>query len=179
MLITSPQPKWSWCSTRPFGRSKANPWWVAKPCQICHSRLCITLWRNPNPVCSAPKAFYLASSREKSCVFSTSASFLGVGVLLASYTWGRDALRLTGMTDDEIVEECLEGLAKIHQRSLAFVKKEFTSAVVKRWSSDPLYLGAFLMFAPYQVSTWHVSSSNLVELSDPKLSWFFWDVTTK
>ncbi|TRY75662.1 hypothetical protein TCAL_01274 [Tigriopus californicus] len=76
----------------------------------------------------------------------------GVGVLLASYTWGRDALRLTGMTDDEIVEECLEGLAKIHQRSLAFLKKEFTSAVVKRWSSDPLYLGAFLMFAPYQFS---------------------------
>ena len=55
------------------------------------------------------------------------------------------------MSDDDIIEECLEGLAEIHKKEFGFIKKEFMSGVVKHWHLDPLTLGAFLMFTPHQV----------------------------
>lgn len=78
--------------------------------------------------------------------------FEGVGVLLASYTWGTDALRFTGMNDDAVIEECLIGLAKIHNKPYSFVKELFMSGHVKRWTLDPNTLGAFLALKPYQVT---------------------------
>lgn len=75
----------------------------------------------------------------------------GVGVLLASYTWGTDALRYTGMTDDDVIEECLVGLAKLHSMTYDEIKGHFMNAHIKRWSTDPNTLGAFLTLKPYQV----------------------------
>ena len=71
-------------------------------------------------------------------------------VLLASYSWGRDADRHSGMSEDDVINECLKDLAKIHNRSFNFVKKQFRSGAVKRWGVDENTLGAFAMFGPYQ-----------------------------
>ncbi len=71
-------------------------------------------------------------------------------VLLASYTWGKDADRHSGMSDDDVINECLKDIAKIHQRSLKYVKRQFRSGTVKRWAIDDNTLGAFAMFGPYQ-----------------------------
>ena len=71
-------------------------------------------------------------------------------VLLASYTWGSDADRHSGMRDDDVIGECLQALAKIHQRTLEFVKLQYQSGIVQRWGTDQSTLGAFAMFDPYQ-----------------------------
>lgn len=71
-------------------------------------------------------------------------------VLLASYTFGKDANRYSGMSDDNVIDECLRDIAKIHQRSLEYVKQQFHSGAIKRWGVDENTLGAFTMFDPYQ-----------------------------
>ena len=71
-------------------------------------------------------------------------------VLLASYTWGKDANRHSGMTDESIINECLKDIAKIHQRSFTYIKHQFHSGTIKRWAVDENTLGAFAMFDPYQ-----------------------------
>eukprot|EP00094_Tigriopus_californicus_P013497 TCALIF_13055-PA protein Name:"Similar to L-amino-acid oxidase (Siganus canaliculatus)" AED:0.03 eAED:0.03 QI:30/0.85/0.75/1/1/1/8/23/553 len=76
----------------------------------------------------------------------------GVGVLLASYTWGTDSLKLIGMSDDDVIEKCLEALAQIHHQDLTFIKEQFLRGVVKHWSLDPFTLGAFAQFAPFEYS---------------------------
>ncbi len=77
--------------------------------------------------------------------------FIGVGVVLASYTWGRDAQRHTGMSDEILIDECVKSLAKIHSMSYDAVKRKLMDGVVKRWDLDEYALGAFTMFHPFQV----------------------------
>ena len=71
-------------------------------------------------------------------------------VLLASYTWGKHSERQGAMSDDEVINESLSVLAKIHWRPLEFVKSQFRSGVVQKWSSDPTTLGGFAYLDPYQ-----------------------------
>ena len=71
-------------------------------------------------------------------------------VLLASYTWGRYADRHSGMSDDDVIMECLRDIAKIHHRTLEYVKQQFHSGVIQRWGTDQTTLGAFGMFDVYQ-----------------------------
>ena len=77
---------------------------------------------------------------------------LGLGVLLASYTWGANARRLQAMTDEDIIDECLESVAKIHQMSLKDVRGLFVRGVVKHWGLDQFSMGAFVFSYPYHVS---------------------------
>ena len=71
--------------------------------------------------------------------------------MVASYTWGSDADRFEGMSDEEVIGRCLIDISLIHNRDLNFMKKIFRSGVVKSWSNDPNTLGAFAYLAPYQV----------------------------
>ena len=71
-------------------------------------------------------------------------------ILLASFTIGKDANKLDGMSDNDIIAECLKDLSKIHQRELSFVKKEFRTGVVKRWAKDKHTIGAYTSFEPFQ-----------------------------
>lgn len=71
-------------------------------------------------------------------------------VVLASYTWGKYADRHGAMSDDDVINECLRDIAKIHQRSLDYVKQQYHTGVVQRWGSDHSTLAAFGMFDPYQ-----------------------------
>ena len=71
-------------------------------------------------------------------------------VLLASYTWGKNADRHSGMSDEAVINECLRDISKIHQRSLEYIKDQFHSGTVKRWAVDENTLGAFAKFDAYQ-----------------------------
>ena len=73
-------------------------------------------------------------------------------MVLASYTWGRDAQRHTGMSDEDLIEECVRSMAKIHSMPYDQVKKLLLKGVVKRWDLDENALGAFTMFHPFQVN---------------------------
>lgn len=68
------------------------------------------------------------------------------GVLLASYTWGQDALRWGSMPEQDRIEEALEDVAKIHPEVLT----EFETGTSHAWFNDPYAGGAFAQFEPGQ-----------------------------
>ncbi|XP_055456990.1 L-amino-acid oxidase-like, partial [Psammomys obesus] len=74
----------------------------------------------------------------------------GKGMLLASYTLGDDSLFFTSMKDDQVVDIILDDLAAVHQQSKEELKRMCPESVRKQWSLDPLTLGAFAEFTPYQ-----------------------------
>ena len=53
----------------------------------------------------------------KNLYYPTERNAKGLGIVLASYTWGGDSTRLLGMPDEELFEEMMEGMAKIHEKS--------------------------------------------------------------
>jgi monoamine oxidase len=68
------------------------------------------------------------------------------GVLLASYTWGQDALQWGAMDEETRLEEALEDVARIHPR----IRDEYEGGASHAWYSDRWARGAFAMFAPEQ-----------------------------
>ncbi len=68
------------------------------------------------------------------------------GTLLASYTWGQDALRWGAMDAESQIEQALEDVAKIHPSVMA----DFEVGAVKDWYGDPYARGAFALFEPEQ-----------------------------
>jgi monoamine oxidase len=68
------------------------------------------------------------------------------GVLLASYTWGQDALQWGAMGDDERIDEALEDVEQIHPS----IRREFELGASHAWYGDRYARGAFAMFAPEQ-----------------------------
>ncbi|WP_018351100.1 flavin monoamine oxidase family protein [Longispora albida] len=70
------------------------------------------------------------------------------GILLASYTWGQDALRWGSMSEKDRIEEALEDVAKIHPE----IREEFEVGASHAWFSDPYAGGAFAQFEPGQAT---------------------------
>ncbi|HEY0443303.1 MAG TPA: flavin monoamine oxidase family protein [Candidatus Limnocylindrales bacterium] len=68
------------------------------------------------------------------------------GVLLASYTWGQDALQWGAMDEETRLEEALDDVASIHPR----IREEYEGGASHAWYSDRWARGAFAMFAPEQ-----------------------------
>ncbi len=68
------------------------------------------------------------------------------GVLLASYTWGQDALQWAAMDEDTRIDEALDDVARIHPR----IRREFEVGASHAWYSDRWARGAFALFAPEQ-----------------------------
>ncbi|HET7700350.1 MAG TPA: flavin monoamine oxidase family protein [Candidatus Limnocylindria bacterium] len=73
------------------------------------------------------------------------------GVLLASYTWGQDALRWAAMDEATRIEEALEDVAHIHPR----IREEFEVGASHAWSADRYAGGAFALFEPEQQTKLH------------------------
>jgi monoamine oxidase len=71
------------------------------------------------------------------------------GVLLASYTWGQDALQWGAMDPETRLEEALHDVAQIHPR----IHDEFEVGASHAWYSDRWARGAFALFAPEQQSS--------------------------
>ncbi|TKC38938.1 hypothetical protein EI555_020942 [Monodon monoceros] len=74
----------------------------------------------------------------------------GKGVLLASYTVDDDSLFFIPMKNDQVVDIVLEDLAAVHQIPKEELRRMCPSSVIKHWSLDPLIMGAFTEFTPYQ-----------------------------
>jgi monoamine oxidase len=68
------------------------------------------------------------------------------GTLLASYTWGQDALRWGAMSPSDMIEQALEDVAQIHPS----IMHEFEVGAVQDWYGDPYARGAFALFEPEQ-----------------------------
>ena len=68
------------------------------------------------------------------------------GVLLASYTWGQDALQWGAMDEETRLEEALDDVARIHPR----IREEYEGGASHAWYSDRWARGAFALFAPEQ-----------------------------
>jgi monoamine oxidase len=70
------------------------------------------------------------------------------GTLLASYTWGQDALRWEAMDPETRIEEALQQVAKIHPEVL----DQFEVGISHAWYEDHYARGAFALFEPGQES---------------------------
>jgi monoamine oxidase len=70
-------------------------------------------------------------------------------MLLASYTWGQDALRWSALGQDQRIEAALRDVARIHPEVLA----EFESGISYSWSQDPYAMGGYALFEPDQQTT--------------------------
>jgi monoamine oxidase len=68
------------------------------------------------------------------------------GILLASYTWGQDALQWGAMDEETRIEEALDDVEQIHPR----IREEFEVGASHAWYSDKWARGAFALFAPEQ-----------------------------
>ncbi|WP_283135223.1 flavin monoamine oxidase family protein [Rhizohabitans arisaemae] len=72
-------------------------------------------------------------------------------VLLASYTWGQDALRWGAMSPAKRIEQALEDVSKIHPQ----IHDHFEFGVTHAWYDDPYAAGAFALFEPHQQTNLH------------------------
>lgn len=68
------------------------------------------------------------------------------GMLLASYTWGQDALQWGAMDEETRLEEALDDVARIHPR----IRDVYEVGASHAWYGDKWARGAFAMFAPGQ-----------------------------
>ncbi len=68
------------------------------------------------------------------------------GVLLASYTWGQDALQWGAMDETMRLEEALDDVSRIHPQ----IGDEFEVGASHAWYGDRWARGAFAMFEPEQ-----------------------------
>ncbi|HUP83970.1 MAG TPA: flavin monoamine oxidase family protein [Candidatus Limnocylindria bacterium] len=71
------------------------------------------------------------------------------GVLLASYTWGQDALQWGAMDEETRIEEALDDVERIHPR----IREVFEVGASHAWYGDKWARGAFALFAPEQQSS--------------------------
>lgn len=69
-------------------------------------------------------------------------------MLLASYTWGQDALQWSALEPDQRVERALRDVAAIHPEIVA----EFEAGFSYSWYRDPYAMGAYALFEPDQRS---------------------------
>ena len=68
------------------------------------------------------------------------------GVLLASYTWGQDALRWGALDPEARIEEALDDVAQLHPR----IREVYETGASHSWYGDRWAGGAFALFAPEQ-----------------------------
>jgi monoamine oxidase len=73
------------------------------------------------------------------------------GVLLASYTWGQDALQWGAMDEATRLAEALEDVAQLHP----WIREEFEGGASHAWYSDRWARGAFPLFSPDQQTQLH------------------------
>ncbi|WP_079529627.1 flavin monoamine oxidase family protein [Halobacillus hunanensis] len=73
----------------------------------------------------------------------------GPGVLLASYSWGQNALLWTSLTESDFVFYVLKDLAKIYG---PVVYQQYLQAYAFDWAQNPYSAGCFTLFTPHQIN---------------------------
>uniref|UniRef100_A0A8C3HPD9 Amine oxidase n=1 Tax=Chrysemys picta bellii TaxID=8478 RepID=A0A8C3HPD9_CHRPI len=74
----------------------------------------------------------------------------GLGVILASYTWGDDAEIFISLSDEKCVDVVLEDLAEIHQVPKDYIRSVCNKYVIKKWGLDRYSMGSYVSFTQYQ-----------------------------
>jgi monoamine oxidase len=69
-------------------------------------------------------------------------------VLLASYTWGDDSLRWTGLRSEDRLRFALRDLAHVHNKPVSDLP--FVGGISHSWAEHEFTSGAFAVFEPYQ-----------------------------
>lgn len=72
------------------------------------------------------------------------------GVLLASYNFNLDSVRLGNMTDKERFEKIKRNVEEVHGLQKFELDSIVTDYKTQVWNDDPLYRGAFCYFTPQQ-----------------------------
>jgi monoamine oxidase len=75
----------------------------------------------------------------------------GRGILLASYTWGEDALTWGAMPHEEQIQRALEYVNKIHKG----LDEHCEGGTSKAWHTDQYARGAYALFLPGQFRRLH------------------------
>ncbi|WP_430786452.1 flavin monoamine oxidase family protein [Virgibacillus flavescens] len=73
----------------------------------------------------------------------------GPAVMLASYSWGNNAVLWGSLPEKARIREVLEGLYKIYGEQ---VYREYLNSATFSWSQNQFSAGCFTLFAPYQSS---------------------------
>lgn len=71
----------------------------------------------------------------------------GPGILLASYTWGHNALIFNCLSKEEAIKQVLQDLARVYG---SIVYEEYMNGIVFNWSQNPYSAGCFTLFTPGQ-----------------------------
>lgn len=71
----------------------------------------------------------------------------GPSILLASYSWGHDAMLWNSLTNENIIYYALKDLAKIYGN---IVYKEYLQGISFNWGKNPFSAGCFTLFTPGQ-----------------------------
>jgi monoamine oxidase len=71
------------------------------------------------------------------------------GILLASYTWGQDALQWGAMDEETRLEEALDDVSRIHP----WIREDYEIGASHAWYGDRWARGAFALFDPEQQSS--------------------------
>jgi monoamine oxidase len=71
----------------------------------------------------------------------------GVAVMIASYTWGDDAIPWDSLNEEDRIQQALQNLATIHGQQ---VYDEFITGVSYSWAQNPYSGGAFTIFKSEQ-----------------------------
>jgi len=72
------------------------------------------------------------------------------GVLLASYNFNLDAVRLGSMSDEDRLEKIKENIEEVHGLQKGTLDSIVTDSKTQQWNDDPLFRGAFCYFTPEQ-----------------------------
>lgn len=74
----------------------------------------------------------------------------GKEVLLASFSLDDDSSFFTSLEPNQVVDIVLDDLAAVHRIPKEELKRMCPKSVIKHWALDPLTLGAYAEFTPYQ-----------------------------
>ncbi|PYG87616.1 monoamine oxidase [Ruminiclostridium sufflavum DSM 19573] len=72
------------------------------------------------------------------------------GVLLASYNFNMDAVRLGNMTENDRIEKIKQNVEEVHGLRKGTLDSVVTASKSQVWDNDPLFRGAFCYFTPGQ-----------------------------
>ncbi len=86
----------------------------------------------------------------------------GRAVLLASYSHGLGGGRLGALSDAQVIDECLEAVARAHNVELKYVQMEFLHGRVKKWAGDPLSMGGVPVSSQHHVRDYYNSRHSVL-----------------
>jgi len=118
-----------------------------------------TRWWQDNPAINIHGGSSNTDRPARTVVYPSYGMFdpTATGVLIASYSWSQDALRLGALiqgpgsdAEKELITVVLRDLAAIHEVSMQFLTDQMVGYYAHNWYDDPHTQGAFALYGPGQ-----------------------------